>query len=523
MDTSHGRSADCSALWKAHALWLAAVAMLWAGCKTDPTNPFLAHEHHDARAGSVLDVQQVADEPVDPSQLADAGWFEEPPPSYARRTETYRRWHHPGLDGHLHPSAPQSDLSEALASTSPVVATNAAILVAHWGAGEPTEHLVAAIRADRLPLSLRCAAAEAMGHLEQPAPALTELLGELVPPESRQPDETNLRRREIPDLHAALIRALASHAQPGDEKWFNEALANRAWQVRLEGVAAWAALPDLTLPEQAVELRADRDPRVRATAVTTIAAHGDPRAVGYLREALDDRDVDVRAAAVAGLRTIGTADAKALLASLNDRRAELQQAATLATEAAESFREDLQATADGARSQLRAAVSNTLDEAEQRGRQLAVETTVAAQETVRQATAEVEESLDQARASAESVEARMREVQQLVNSLREADLPESARRETAMMLERMAMDAQMDVRARAARAMGEAADPVFLPALMALLSDELAVQEAAMASLVAIAGGDVTAATSGRPQTTEEKVRTWQLWYRDRQNAPGRN
>jgi HEAT repeat protein len=525
MDTFHGRAALRSAPWKIHALALAiALTALSAGCKTDPTNPFLAHEHAGPRAGSALEKgDPVATEPVDPGVLGEANWFEQPPPSYANRADTDRRWHHPRLEGHLSASSPQSDLSEALASTNPIVATNAAILVAHWGAGQPTEHLAAAIRADRLPLPLRCAAAEALGHLEQPAPVLNELLGELVPLESRQPEDGQVPlRREVPDLHADLIRALARHAQPGDEKWFNAALVNRAWQVRLEGIAAWGALADLTLPENAIELRRDGDPRVRATALHTIAAHRDPRAVSYLQQALDDGDFDVRVAAVNGLRDIGSADAKALLGSLKNRGAELKQAAVAAGDAAEKMRGDVQAAAVDARSQLRTAVTETLDNAEQRGQELAAETTAAAQQTVRQASAQVEDTLEGARAATESVAARVGEAQQLVDSLRKADLPDAARRQASTALERMAMDAQLEVRVQAARAMGEVADPSFLPVLMALLSDEGEVQTAAMTSLSQIAGTDVTAAADAGPQTTDDKIRTWQLWYRDRQSAPTR-
>jgi hypothetical protein len=499
-----------------------ALAAICAGCKTDPTNPFLAHALGPGAASRPDGGAPAAGEPLDPAFLAEADWFEQPPSSYVNRGDTFRRWHHPRLDGHLHAGAPQSDLSEPLLSTDPVVATNAAILVAHWGAGEPTEHLAAAIRADKLPLGLRCAAAEALGHLEKPAPVLGELLAALVPAESRQDaDEPKLLRRETPELHAELMRSLARHAQPGDEKWFNAALGNRAWQVRLEGVAAWAALADLTLPEGAVELRHDRDPRVRATALGTIAAHRDPRAAGYLQQALDDPQFDVRVAAVAGLREIGTGDAKAMLAGLKNRKAELQQAAALASQAAENVRDDVRAAAVDAQAQLRLAVAETADQAQQSGRQLAAETAAAADQAVRQVSAQAEVALEQAQAGAEQVTARVQELQQLVASLRVADLPEAARRQAGVALERMAMDAELEVRVRAARAMGELADPQFLPALMALLSDEVDVQLAAMASLAQIAGRDVAARPGGGPLAPDEQIRTWQLWYRDRQNAPG--
>lgn len=517
MDTSHGWAAAKSAgLQVLAGLFAVALVPLCAGCRSNSSDPFLAQEEQStARAGSAHGGgEHFATRPLAPDLLASDHWFEKPPASYAKRTETDMRWHHPRLDPYLHPQAPRSDLADQLLSSSSVVATNAAIVTAHWNTGEPTAHLAAAIRADKLPLSLRCAAAEALGLLEKPSPAptLRALLLEFAPVDLPQStaDEKKIRP-EIPDLHADLIRALARHAEPGDEKWFTAALASRAWQVRLEGVAAWSALSDLSLPAQVIELRGDRDPRVRATAVRTIAAHRDPQAVAYLQQALDDSDFDVRVAAMTALDEIGTRDAKALVGQMKNRGAEIQQAAVEASRAAMGFGDEVQAAAKDTHSQLRLAVAETLDEAERRGQQLAAETVAVAQEAADQSAAQVKQVAD-------ATSQRVREAQRLVAALREANLPEAVRREAAVALERLAMDADVAVRVEAARAMGQAADPSLLPALMALLSDEADVQVAAMASLAAIAGSDVTAREAGRPLSNEERIRLWQLWYRERQD-----
>jgi HEAT repeat protein len=82
-------------------------------------------------------------------------------------------------------------------------------------------------------------------------------------------------------------------------------------------------------------------------------------------------------------------------------------------------------------------------------------------------------------------------------------------------LERLALDADNEIRLRAAQAMGEIADPLFLPALVAMLGDQPPVRSAAMASLARLAGSDVGTA-DGATQSDEEKVRRWQRWYADR-------
>jgi HEAT repeat protein len=108
-----------------------------------------------------------------------------------------------------------------------------------------------------------------------------------------------------------------------------------------------------------------------------------------------------------------------------------------------------------------------------------------------------------------------RQVQEIVVSLKQANLPEAARQEAKSELERLAADASWEVRARVAQAMGEAADPTFLPVLMGMLVDQVEVQREALASLTLIVGGDVTIGPDGPPKSSDERVRRWQLWYQE--------
>ena len=328
MQTSHGRLAARCAILTSSLVLFAAAPAVWSGCKSDSagaTDPFLSLDD-GPRVGGIDAPDSYATQPLDAKLLANDDWHEKPPRSYAERKPYDRLWHHPALDPYLHPKAPRRDLSDELLSTSPVVATNAAIVSVHWRTGKPVEHLAAAVRSEKLPLPMRCAAAEALGAVEKPSPAplLRALLGEVAPPEPPQPKGKRAAPpRQLPDLHAELIRALARHAGPEDESWFTAALANRAWKVRLEGMAAWSALVDLSLPPQAIELREDHDPRVRAAAMLTIAAHRDPRSLTWLQQGLGDADPDVRKAAMLSLEQIGTADARALVSRAKARGADV--------------------------------------------------------------------------------------------------------------------------------------------------------------------------------------------------------
>jgi hypothetical protein len=88
-------------------------------------------------------------------------------------------------------------------------------------------------------------------------------------------------------------------------------------------------------------------------------------------------------------------------------------------------------------------------------------------------------------------------------------------------LKRLSQDGQSEIRLRAARAMGEIADPLFLPPLVAMLDDQGEVREAAMASLARIAGGDVAAGDGGAALSNDERARRWKDWFAKRPRFAG--
>ena len=137
------------------------------------------------------------------------------------------------------------------------------------------------------------------------------------------------------------------------------------------------------------------------------------------------------------------------------------------------------------------------------------------QEVVADAQQVVKDARQVARSAADGAQA----VQDLVASLRQANLPEVARREASATLERLAQDAHWEVRRRVARAMGEIADPAFLPVLMAMLADQVEVQREALASLALVVDGDADAPRDAASQSTEEQIHRWQLWYQEHPNA----
>lgn len=140
-----------------------------------------------------------------------------------------------------------------------------------------------------------------------------------------------------------------------------------------------------------------------------------------------------------------------------------------------------------------------------------------ADKTVQETKQMVDQTVTQAKAVSDSAQKRIAEIQELVASLQEANLTAVARQQACSMLERMSMDADLAVREQAAQAMGEIADPIYLPTLMALLGDQAEVQTVAMNSLEKIAGPEASPA-AGQSLSHDEKVRMWQLWYRDRQD-----
>ncbi len=400
MDTIEFRIARAAVFFGVKRAGIALLlALCCTGCKSTPTNPFLADHRgekaspDDTAAGADADESKsAAPSTVDLTVLEKGGWFEKVSPPFEKRDPDERRWRHQEIDRLLaHPAQGHPDLSSALAGTDAVAAVNAAIVMVHWGIGEPIQQLVAAVREKSLPMNARCAAAEALGavHPSSPAPQLRELLQEFAGPVDKNGTPATAEGQN-PELTAVLIRALARHAQPGDEKWFTAALRSPAWYVRIEGLAAWAAIPDQELPLAAVDLRSDQDARVRAAAVRAIAAHHDPHAIEYLQQALNDQVLDVRSVAVEALGDLGSEEAHAILSKLKKSRSELTRAASVTALAAAGMRDEVEAAAKDTSQHVRLAVAQTLGQAAQEGRQVAAQSVATAHDLTRDASAEVQ-------------------------------------------------------------------------------------------------------------------------------------
>jgi HEAT repeat protein len=87
-------------------------------------------------------------------------------------------------------------------------------------------------------------------------------------------------------------------------------------------------------------------------------------------------------------------------------------------------------------------------------------------------------------------------------------------------LERLAADANLDVRRQAAVAMGQVRDRAFVGTLVSLLDDDLSVRLACVASLSQIVGQDVNVVDGESPPALAEQAQGWKRWWddhRDRQ------
>jgi HEAT repeat protein len=91
--------------------------------------------------------------------------------------------------------------------------------------------------------------------------------------------------------------------------------------------------------------------------------------------------------------------------------------------------------------------------------------------------------------------------------------------EGAAALERLSLDPDGEICRRAAQAMGQLGDKLYIPALLELLSAPVDVQNAALASLAELTGEDFSKTPDGLPVARDEQVRRWQHWYRDQQSS----
>jgi HEAT repeat protein len=236
------------------------------------------------------------------------------------------RWRHLELEPL---SGDTAFLASALQGTQRRAAVNAAILLARLGDDRGGQLLAAALHDAALRPSQRCAAAEAIGLLAAGDDALRAALARCsehvaalataqrdahAPP--AEPATMAARRWSAYDaaLHAQLVRSVAQRSDPADDaevrRWlYGSAAAAPSWlpaiaardaEVRLAALEAWSR-SDVPLPDEALVLQDDPDPRVRAELLRRLVGSGHPQAVRIAVRAVKDAQFPVSRQAMAAL------------------------------------------------------------------------------------------------------------------------------------------------------------------------------------------------------------------------------
>jgi bilin biosynthesis protein len=232
--------------------------------------------------------------------------------------ESSYRWHYPKLDAVLaQPDGWVSVVLKLLDDPDPKIKFNAAIALGRASNHNVIPILDKAIRTPTLPLPMRCAAAETLGNLcdassgwpggeNEAVPFIQKLIdqyGRYVPKSASY----------MPELHEELLRAYPSRIDAADDPRFLAALKSPRAEVRVVALEAWSRSKHGKLPQEAVDLRTDGDPRVRAAALAAIVGQKHPQALDFLRQGLLDLHFTVRKAAIDGLGALGGPDALATL------------------------------------------------------------------------------------------------------------------------------------------------------------------------------------------------------------------
>jgi HEAT repeat protein len=292
--------------------------------------------------------------------LAGDGWVRTIRPATEARGSKHlpsHRWHYPDLEDLLsRPAGRRPDFRAALDAEDPIVVANAAIALSRLGAGMGSEALVAAARAPKLIMPMRCAAIEALGELRDPAPV--DMLRELLD-QYQRPGEDG-RSHFSPELCVEALHALGRHVEPADDPRFTKALRSSDPSVRLAAVTLWGSGEDRPLPVEVADLRADSDPRVRASALRVLGRSRHPNAQAYLAAGLRDYDAGVRLAAVEALGALGGAQARATLVELLDSQGETIRAAVVAALATLGDEQAMTKAAGDPSWRVRAAVAENL-------------------------------------------------------------------------------------------------------------------------------------------------------------------
>ncbi|HEV3344462.1 MAG TPA: HEAT repeat domain-containing protein [Pirellulales bacterium] len=282
------------------------------------------------------------------------GWNAAAPEPSVNPSEGYR-WRHFDLEALVAlPPDERPDLIAALEDLDAVVATNSAICLARLGDSRGRDQLIEAVRDSEFRLPMRCAAAEALAGLPEPA-----TVGALRQLADRYGDFTS--RAYPPELHAELLYGLAANVDAGTDERFVAAVKSQAAVVRLAAIRAWVRPGKAPLAEEAADLRTDQDHRVRAAAIAAMAQRQHPLALDAARSSLTDDRLEVRLAAIAALGQIGGPAAQQALEKLDGEK-EIVQAAVIAAFAKLGDRDHVWAGAESSSWYVRRAVAAALSQ-----------------------------------------------------------------------------------------------------------------------------------------------------------------
>jgi HEAT repeat protein len=310
-------------------------------------DPTLVHSHVETPRRPALP------EPTPPSEFQDDSWTMAAVTPGEAETPTFR-WQHAGLAKLLAlPPEDRPDVAQLLTADDSVTATNAAILLARAGDETVDRCLIEAVRNEKLKLPQRRAAIEAVAGEDAAiaGPALAELLDDFSAADA--PGYS-------PELHAELMRGLAKHVDASTSRYFAEGLSSKHAEVRQVALYAYTVSRTGVLPSQALELRKDTNPRVRAAALECLAARRHPQALAYAEAALADFHLDVRLAAVRALGELGDAQARTDLQRLLIHEPEAVRAGAILALAASGDDVTVFASANDASWQVRRSVAQSL-------------------------------------------------------------------------------------------------------------------------------------------------------------------
>jgi len=283
------------------------------GCRTleSPADlaTALANSGSTVSAPASMPTSPAVQELPTPAELRDGLWALATLTPDTTEVPTFR-WQHATLDKLLSLAEEERpDCTALLGHDDPVVAANAAILLARSGDATVDRCLVEAVRNEDISLPQRRAALEALAALDGAlaGPALAELLDDYG---QASADDYSV------ELHADLLRALSRHMDASASSHFADALGSREAEVRQAALHAYTVTRTGVLPAAAVELRNDSSPRVRAAALVCLAARRHPQALAFARVALADFHLDARLAAIRALGELGGEEARDDLARL---------------------------------------------------------------------------------------------------------------------------------------------------------------------------------------------------------------